>query len=99
MLVITESSLTGTVLFQVRVQPRASRDEVVGEMAGAMKVRLQAPALEDRANQALVEFLARLLKRPKAAVRILSGERSRTKRIEIAGVTPQQVRALLVHEA
>jgi uncharacterized protein len=99
MLVITESALAGTLVFEVRVQPRASKDEVVGEMAGAMKVRLQAPALEDRANEALVEFLAQLLKRPKAAVRILSGERSRTKRIEIKGVTPQQVRALLVHEA
>jgi uncharacterized protein (TIGR00251 family) len=99
MLVITQSSLAGAVVFEVRVQPRASKDEVVGEMAGAMKVRLQAPALEDRANEALVEFLAQLLKRPKAAVRILSGERSRTKRIEIKGVTPQQVCALLVHEA
>jgi uncharacterized protein len=99
MLEITESPATGTVVFQVRVQPRASKDEVAGEMAGALKIRLQAPALEDRANEALVEFLARLLKTPKAAVRILSGERSRTKRMEIGGVTKQQVLALLAHEA
>ncbi len=62
-------------------------------------MRLRAPAVEDRANEALVEFLADLLKRPKSAVRILSGERSRTKRVEIHGVTQQQVLALLVHEA
>jgi uncharacterized protein len=56
---------------------------------------LRAPALEDRANEALIEYLADLLKRPKSAVRILSGERSRTKRIEIQGVTQQQIEELL----
>jgi hypothetical protein len=99
MLEISENQTGGTISFRVRVQPRASKDEIAGEMEGALKVRLQAPAVEDRANEALVEFLARLLKRPKAAVRILSGERSRTKRVEINGVTRQQVLDLLPQEA
>jgi uncharacterized protein (TIGR00251 family) len=89
----------GAVIFSVRVQPRASKDEIAGEMGGALKVRLRAPAVEDRANEALVEFLAGLLKRPKSAVRILSGERSRRKRIEIHGVTRQQILELLVQDA
>ena len=89
----------GAVTFPVRVQPRASKDEIAGEMGGALKVRLQAPTVEDRANEALVEFLAQLLKTPRSAVRILSGERSRTKRIEIRGVTRQQILALLVQDA
>jgi uncharacterized protein len=89
----------GAVTFSMRVQPRTSKDEIAGEMAGALKVRLRAPAVEDRANEALVEFLAQLLKRPRSAVRILSGERSRTKRIEIHGVTRQQILALLVQDA
>ena len=89
----------GTVIFSVRVQPRASKDEVAGEMGGALKMRLRAPAVEDRANEALVEFLAQLLKTPRSAVRILSGERSRKKRIEIHGVTRQQILALLVQDA
>ena len=89
----------GAVTFSMRVQPRASKDEIAGEMGGALKVRLRAPAIEDRANEALVEFLAQLLKRPRSAVRILSGERSRTKRIEIEGVTRQQVLGLLVQDA
>jgi uncharacterized protein (TIGR00251 family) len=89
----------GAVVFQVRVRPRASKDEVAGEIDGALKVRLQAPAVEGRANEALIEFLAQLLKTPKAAVRILSGDRSRTKRIEIRGVTGQQIQALLAVEA
>lgn len=90
---------SGAVVFSVRVQPRARRDEVAGEMGGALKIRLQAPALEDRANEALVEFLAGLLKRPKSAVRILSGERSRNKRVEIQGVTAQQILGLLAFDA
>jgi len=87
------------VIFSVRVQPRASKDEIAGEMGGALKVRLRAPAVEDRANEALVEFLAELLITPKSAVRILSGERSRTKRVEIRVVTRQQILGLLVQDA
>ena len=89
----------GAVTFLLRVQPRASKDEIAGEMGGALKVRLQAPPVDDRANEALAEFLAQLLKTPRTAVRILSGERSRTKRIEIRGVTRQQILALLVQDA
>jgi len=89
----------GKVQFLVRVQPRAAKDEIVGTLEGALKIRLQAPALENRANEALVDFLAALLKRPKSAVRILSGERSRNKRIQIQGATRAEVLALLEHEA
>jgi len=89
----------GTVVFSVRVQPRASRDEVTGVMGGAIKIRLQAPAVADRANASLIEFLAQLLKTPKSAVRILSGERSRQKRVEVRGVTEQAVLALLTQQA
>ncbi len=89
----------GAVSFLVRVQPRASKEEIAGEMGGALKVRLQAPALEDRANEALVEFLAQLLKTSRSAVRILGGERSRKKRLEIRGVTQQQILSLVVQDA
>ena len=89
----------GSVSFAVRVQPRASKNEVAGLMDGALKIRLQAPAVEDRANEALCEFLAEILKRPKSAVRILAGDRSRTKRVEVFGVTAAQVEALLQHDA
>jgi uncharacterized protein len=89
----------GGVILSVRVQPRASKDQVAGETGGALKVRLRAPAVEERANAALVEFLAQLLKRPRSAVRILSGERSRTKRVEISGVTQRQIQGLLLEDA
>jgi uncharacterized protein (TIGR00251 family) len=92
-------SQRGSVSFAVRVQPRASKNEVAGLMDGALKIRLQAPAVEGRANNALCEFLAEILKRPKSAVRILAGDRSRTKRVEVFGVTAAQVQALLQHDA
>jgi uncharacterized protein (TIGR00251 family) len=89
----------GCVVFHVRVQPRASRDEVAGVIEGALKIRIQAPAVENRANEAVCEYLAMLLKTPKSAVRILGGEHSRVKRVEIRGVQPRDVLALLSHEA
>jgi hypothetical protein len=88
------SEKDGAVSFAIRVQPRASRDEIAGEYQGALKIRLTAPPVDDRANQALRKLLATRLKVPFAAVRIASGERSRTKRVEIAGVTPAMIRAL-----
>jgi uncharacterized protein (TIGR00251 family) len=89
----------GAVVLSVRVQPRASKDEIAGVMEGALKVRLRAPALEDRANEALCEYLAQLLKTPKSAVRILSGHHSRSKRVEVRGVTQRQILELVTREA
>jgi uncharacterized protein len=85
----------GTISFIVRVQPRASRDEIVGEYLDGLKIRLTAPPIDDRANEALCKLLATRLKVPSAAVRIASGERSRTKRVEVLGVTIEMVRGLV----
>ncbi len=88
------SEANGVASFTVRVQPRASRDEIAGTWQGALKIRLTAPPVEDRANEALRQFLAERLKVPVAAVRIAVGERSRMKRVEVRGVSAEQVRAL-----
>jgi uncharacterized protein len=85
----------GAVSFAVRVQPRASRDEIAGEYQYALKIRLTAPPVDDRANDALRKFLASRLKVPLAAVRIASGEHSRSKRVEIRGVTAEMIHALV----
>ena len=84
----------GTVSFTTRVQPRASRDEIIGEYQNGLRIRLTAPPIDNRANQALRKLLAARLKVPLTAVRIASGERSRTKRVEIRGVTPGMIREL-----
>jgi len=85
----------GKVMFAVRVTPRASRDAIEGEHQGALKLRLTAPPVDDRANDALRRLLAERLKAPVSAVRIVAGEKSRTKRVEIAGATRAQIVALL----
>jgi uncharacterized protein len=90
---ITEKD--GKVSFVVRVQPRASRDEIAGEYQDGLKIRLTAPPVDDRANEALRKLLASRLNVPLSAVRIASGERSRNKRLEIHGVTPAMIRGLL----
>lgn len=83
------------VIFAVRVTPRASRDAIEGEYQGALKVRLTAPPLDGRANDALRKLLAANLKVPASAVKIIAGEKSRTKRLLIVGVTHAQVEQLL----
>ena len=81
----------GAIVFIVRVIPRANRDAVEGEYQGALKIRLIAPPVEDRANEALRRFLAARLKVPISAVRIVAGERSRHKRVSISGVSRAQI--------
>ena len=77
----------------MRVQPRASRNAIEGTWQGALRVRLTAPPVDDRANEALRRLLAESLKIPVTAVRIISGEHSRTKRVEVRGVSAEwQVR-------
>jgi hypothetical protein len=99
LLEVVENKARGTVTFSVRLQPRASRDEIAGVFDGALKVRLCAPAVENRANEALIEYLAGVLKTSKSAVRIRSGEQSRSKRVEVSGVTRLQIEKLIQTEA
>lgn len=93
------SERDGLVCFLVRVQPRASRDGVAGEVEGALKIRLMAPPVDDRANEALRRFLAAELKIGISAVRIAGGERSRTKRVEVRGVERGRILDLLTRNA
>jgi uncharacterized protein len=84
----------GVMSFSVRVQPRASRNEIRGEWLGALKVRLTAPPIDDRANEALCRLFSQRLNVPLAAVTIAAGARGRSKRIEVRGATPEQICAL-----
>jgi uncharacterized protein len=85
----------GAVTFAVRVIPRASRDAIEGEYQGAVKVRLTAPPVDDRANDALIRLLAERLNVPRSAVRIVAGGRSRTKRVEITGARRDKIIEML----
>jgi uncharacterized protein len=82
------------VRLTLHVQPRASRSEIVGEHDGALRVRLAAPPVENAANEALVELLAKALRVARRDIRIVSGATSRRKLVEIEGVGAEQVSAL-----
>ena len=75
------------VEIDVRVVPRAGRSGVGGERDGRLIVRLAAAPVDGAANDALIDLLAHLCDRPKRDVHILSGEKSRSKRVAIAGLT------------
>jgi hypothetical protein len=84
----------GAVRFSVRVQPRSSRTGVEGVHGDALKVRVNAPPVDGAANEAVVEVLAEALGVPRRAVRIVAGDSSRTKVVEVAGVDAAAVHAL-----
>lgn len=88
------TSSRSAVRFEVRVQPRASRTELAGLHGGVLKVRVAAPPVDDAANRALIEFLAECLGVARHAMRIVAGETSRTKVLEVDGITPEQVASL-----
>jgi uncharacterized protein (TIGR00251 family) len=77
----------------VRVIPRSKNTEITGERDGALVVRVAAPPVEGAANEALVDFFSSRV--PRRAIRIVSGEHGRLKRIAIEGFTPTQLRDLL----
>ena len=82
----------------VRVQPRASRNEVAGLVGDTLKIKLTAPPVEGEANDACLSFLAKLLDLAPSRLAIIQGDRSRTKLIRITGLTQEEVHARLSHK-
>ncbi|MBA3912825.1 MAG: DUF167 domain-containing protein [Acidobacteriales bacterium] len=83
------------ITFPVRVHPRAKKNALTGELEGVLKISLTAPALEGRANEACVEFLAEILKVARSSITIASGWRSRNKVIRVSGLSGEEVRRRL----
>ena len=83
------------VSFAVKVQPRAKKNAITGELGDALKLSLTAPPVEGRANQACIEFFANLLEVPRSSVTIASGQTSRRKVIAVAGLSAQELRQRL----
>ena len=80
------------VSFAVKVQPRAKRNAIIGEVGDAMKLTLTAPPIDGRANEACIEFFANLLDVPRSSITIASGETSRNKVIRVTGMAAAEVR-------
>ena len=91
-----ESSITAeAVTFRIRVVPRASKTEIVGEVDGAVKVRVASPPVDGAANAELIKLFAKKFGVAKSSVEIVSGLASRTKQIRITGVTAEQFQSVL----
>ena len=84
-----------SVTFTVRVVPRSSRSEIVGEMDGAIKVRLTSPPVDGAANAELIKLFAKKLGVARSAVEIVSGPTARTKQMRVNGVSAEQLRHLI----
>jgi uncharacterized protein (TIGR00251 family) len=87
---IQESS--GGVTFAIKVHPRAKKNAITGTLGDALKVSLTAPPLDGRANDACIDFFAKLLKVPRSSVTIASGQTNRNKVIRVAGLSAEEVR-------
>jgi uncharacterized protein len=85
----------GSSRLEVYIQPRASKSEVAGLHDGVIKIRIAAPAVENAANEALIEFVAEALGVSKRSVQVVSGRTSRRKVLEIDGVTKAAIAAKL----
>lgn len=81
----------GAVTIRLRVQPRASRTEIIGEHAGAIKMRVAAPPVDGKANEECRRFLAKLLKVGATSIEIISGDSSRDKVIRVSNITARRV--------
>jgi uncharacterized protein len=83
------------VTFAVKVHPRAKKNAVTGKVGDALKVALTAPPVDGKANEACVEFFAKLLRVPRTSVSIAAGQTSRNKVIRVVGLSVTEIRGRL----
>jgi uncharacterized protein (TIGR00251 family) len=79
------------VTFAVKVHPRAKKNTITGEAGDALKLSLTSPPVEGRANEACIEFFAKLLKVTRSSVTIASGQSSRNKIIRVTGLSAAEI--------
>lgn len=89
------TSSTDGVYIDIRVIPRAGKAGIAGTRNGALLVRLNAPPVDGAANAELVEILSDALGVPRRSITLVSGERSRSKRVRVVGVAADDVRRAL----
>lgn len=85
----------GGATFAIKVHPRARKDAITGEVGDAIKVSLTSPPVDGRANEAVVDFFAKLLKVSRSSVTIAAGESSRNKVLRVSGLSALQLRERL----
>jgi uncharacterized protein len=93
-MVAIKNTPTGAT-FAVKVHPRAKKNAITGEVGDALKLALTAPPADGKANEACIEFLAKLLKVPRSSVTIAAGLTSRNKVVRVAGLSAAELRQRL----
>jgi len=83
------------LILNIRVVPRASKDSIQGLLGDALKVRIQAPPVEGKANAYLIKFLSKQWEVPRRNIEILSGETGRNKRLHISRPSDELRKELL----
>jgi uncharacterized protein (TIGR00251 family) len=81
--------------FAVKVHPRAKKNAITGELGDALKLSVTAPPADGKANQACIEFFAKLLKLPRSSITIAAGQTTRNKVIRVAALSAEEVRRRL----
>jgi len=92
---LREQTDTTSVSLSIHVQPKASRTRIAGLHGDAIKLCITSPPVDGKANAAVIQFIAKLFKIPRAAVTLASGEASRDKRLILAGISMAQAEAVL----
>lgn len=82
------------LIFTVRVMPRASKSEIIGEHDGALKIRLAAPPVNGAANEELIKTLARFFDVARRSVELISGATSKTKQVRIVGASAEKLKQI-----
>lgn len=86
------------ILLAVKVQPRASRNQLGPLLGGELKIKITAPPVDSKANDALLQWLAQALKIPKSSVQLAKGHTARRKSIRITGLSREEIKDRLRFE-
>jgi len=93
-LITVQETLAGAT-FAVKVHPRAKKNAITGKVGEALKLALTAPPVDGKANEACIDFFAKLLKVPRSSVTIAAGQTSRNKVIRVASLSAEEVQRRL----
>ncbi|MGA7295050.1 MAG: DUF167 domain-containing protein [Terriglobales bacterium] len=94
---VTIHNSTSGVTFGIKLHPRAKKNAITGEVGDVLKISLTAPPVDGKANQACIDFLAKVLKVPPSSITIAAGQTNRNKVIRVSGMTAQQIHDRLGH--
>jgi uncharacterized protein len=86
------------ITLKVYLQPKSSKNETVGPYRDGIKVKVTAPPIEGKANEALIQFLAKELGIPQSSIEIVKGHHSREKTLKISAIVDQEWRKKLTKD-